>query len=386
METRLSWNVKRAILIAIAAVLCLPLVRLALDEWTPKPEVDWNGKAWNARKGLVARAHVFVSPLPAIPSLDLSRPPADPNPLDPAAPLECRFVPKPLTGTTPKFDCRLATGEVIKVKYGRTPERLGEVAATRLLAALGFGADHMSLVPKVTCVGCPPFPFQMRRVADAFFAAPLLELVTFRNQTWEFTWPSIERKMPGRAIEVPPHAGWDWNELPSIEPANGGATRAELDALRLIAMFLSHWDNKAINHRVVCEDGAGGTDPSAPCQAPLLMLQDVGATFGPTKVQHAEWAAMPIWADAGTCVVSFEKLPYHGGNFTPIQISEGGRALIADRLRQLSEAQIRTLFQSARFPDPATGVENGDVTMWVRAFQDKVRQIADRPACPPLPK
>ena len=116
----------------------------------------------------------------------------------------------------------------------------------------------------------------------------------------------------------------------------------------------------------------------------MLILQDVGATFGPTKVEHEEWAAMPIWADEGRCVVSLRQMPYHGGNFTPIQISEGGRALLADKLTQLSESQLRAMFESARFPDPSTGETPGDITAWVRTFQEKVRQIAQRPPCPSL--
>ena len=91
---------------------------------------------------------------------------------------------------------------------------------------------------------------------------------------------------------------------------------------------------------------------------------------------------MPIWADEGRCVVSLEQMPYRGGDFTPIQISEGGRALLAGKLTQLSESQLRAMFESARFPDPATGEATGDVTAWVRTFQDKVRQIAQRPPLP----
>ena len=113
------------------------------------------------------------------------------------------------------------------------------------------------------------------------------------------------------------------------------------------------------------------------------MVQDVGATFGPTKVRYEEWTATPIWADTARCVVSLENLPYKGGHFKPVQISEEGRLLLAKRLSQFSESQIRTLFETARFPDPVSG-EPGDVSGWVRAFQDKVRQISDRPACPPL--
>jgi hypothetical protein len=40
--------------------------------------------------------------------------------------VDCRYVPKPIKATTPKFDCELPNGDVIKVKYGRTPERPGE--------------------------------------------------------------------------------------------------------------------------------------------------------------------------------------------------------------------------------------------------------------------
>jgi hypothetical protein len=93
---------------------------------------------WKAREALIGRAKVFVHPDRPISSLDLSRPPNDPNPLDPGRVVDCRYVPKPIKATTPKFDCELPNGDVIKVKYGRTPERPGEAAATRLLAALGF--------------------------------------------------------------------------------------------------------------------------------------------------------------------------------------------------------------------------------------------------------
>ena len=370
---------------AAVVILSLPLVHLAVEKFRPGPVVDFESKAWHARDALITRAQVFVTPLPDIPNLDLSKPPHDSQPFDPASVLECRFVHKPLKATTPKFDCTLPNGDEIKIKYGHTPERPGEVAATRLLAALGFGADHVTMMPKVRCIGCPPLPFQMRRLAEMFFAGPLLQYVIDEDHPREFTWVAAERKMAGRAIEVGPHNGWDWIELPRVDASKGGATRAELDALRLTAIFLGHWDNKATNQRLICEVGPGGNDPLAPCAKPFLLLQDVGATFGPTKVNHDRWAAMRLWADVAQCVVSLEKLPYHGGNFTPIQISEAGRRLLADRLSQFSDAQIRTLFQSARFPEPRSGEVTGDVEMWVRTFKDKVRQIADREPCPSLP-
>jgi hypothetical protein len=146
-----------------------------------------------------------------------------------------------------------------------------------------------------------------------------------------------------------------------------------------MAIFLEHWDNKSSNQRLVCEEGPDGSDPSAPCATPLLMLQDVGSTFGPTSIDEGRWAGSPIWADAGSCLVALD----HSDHSTElIPISEAGRVLLASKLRQLSQAQIRTIFKSADFPDPKTGEANGKVAVWVKAFDAKVAQIADRPACP----
>ena len=70
-------------------------------------------------------------------------------------------------------------------------------------------------------------------------------------------------------------------------------------------------------------------------------------------------------------------MPYNGGTFEDIAISEGGRRLLGDRLRQLSAKQIETLFTAAEFED---------VPAWTAAFQDRVKQIVERPACPATAK
>ena len=44
-------------------------------------------------------------------------------------------------------------------------------------------------------------------------------------------------------------------------------------------------------------------------------------------------------------------MPYNGGTFEDVAISEGGRRLLGDRLRQLSAKQIETLFTAAGFED-----------------------------------
>ncbi len=367
------------VLATLAVILCLPLVHELWRELTPVPAVDRESPAGRARLALIARARVFVRPAPRIPGLELSSPPNDPEPFDPATLVECRYVPKATHGMSPKFFCRMPDGSEIKVKYGSTPERLGETAATRLLAALGFGADRVTLLRRLRCIGCPARPYENRKVAEAFFASWLLDLLISRDASHDFSWVSVERKLPGRAIEVGDFEGWEYSELNDVDPSQGGASRADVDALRLIAVFLGHWDSKAGNQRLLCDEGPGGGDPLAPCASPLLMLQDVGMTFGPGAVNESNWAATPIWADAGRCLVD---LPHHNAPPDVVPISEAGRLLLAGKLKQLSDAQIGTLFKSAGFPDPATGEVDGHVALWMTTFHDKVRQIADRPPCP----
>jgi hypothetical protein len=149
-------------------------------------------------------------------------------------------------------------------------------------------------------------------------------------------------------------------------------------------MFLAHWDNKASNQRLVCQapgdsEGAGGV----PCPRPFALIHDLGATFGPNKMEIERWKAAPIWADAARCIVSMRPFPYEGGTFPDAQISEAGRQLIARQLAALSERQVVALFTAARFQEFFGGTgEGADVNAWARVFRDKVRQIVDRPPCP----
>jgi hypothetical protein len=184
----------------------------------------------------------------------------------------------------------------------------------------------------------------------------------------DFRNVSVERNLDGEAIEVGNERGWAFYELGKIDPSRGGATHAEVDALRLMAIFLHHWDNKSSNQRLTCADAK-----TADCNHPLAMIQDVGSEFGPKKMQIDNWRSKPVWHDSEKCVVSMKGMPYNGGTFEDVAISEGGRRLLGDRLRQLSAHQIETLFRAA-------GLE--DVPAWTAAFQDRVRQIVERPVCP----
>jgi hypothetical protein len=49
-----------------------------------------------------------------------------------------------------------------------------------LLAALGFGADRVTLLPRLRCLGCPAHPYETRQLAERYFASWLFDLFTVR--------------------------------------------------------------------------------------------------------------------------------------------------------------------------------------------------------------
>jgi hypothetical protein len=300
--------------------------------------------------------------------------------------VKCRFAPSHANGKTPKFDCALPGSETIKVKYGaNNPEVFAEVIASRLLSALGFPTDTMYVVAAVECAGCPERPFEALQCLE-HEGATEQSCFGHVDYTRSRTFPDavVERSLPGRRIEAGKRRGWGWNELAKIDPGAGGADRAQVDALRLMAVFLAHWDNKSENQRLVClEDSTDAKDTGGSCEQPLAMVQDLGATFGPNKIDLTGWLAYPVWSDVASCTVSMRALPYSGLSFPDIQITEAGRRFLADRLRQLTRSQVRDLFRGARLERyrPKAG-DAQPVDAWVDGFMNKVADVSERPPCP----
>ena len=202
---------------------------------------------------------------------------------------------------------------------------------------------------------------------------------------------AIERKMPGEAFK--PDDGWSWKELDLVDEKAGGATRAERDALRLLAVFMQHTDTKPEQQRLLClgESKAdhAGKGPM-PCDRPFMMIQDLGVTFGrankynegkPGSVNLAEWSKTPVWQDETACVGNLPKSAT--GTLENPSISEDGRRFLADLLTQLTDQQLYDLFEAARVTlrvrDPRD-VKSGFPTIdeWVAAFKQKRSQIVDR--------
>jgi hypothetical protein len=328
------------------------------------------------RADAIARAHVWRQPRTPIADARLHAEGSAPRTLD------CTFKLSKPSGTTPKFDCVDAQGEEMRIKYGDGPEPHAEAAATRLLTALGFGADSVMLVEKLRCFGCPKAPFTMMKLVAATGTDGWYEQFQDQQTPEVFEWVALERRFPAPAIEAADGTeGWAYFELDEIDAGKGGAPRAHVDALRLLSVFLAHWDNKSENQRLVClaEQWRAGTK----CPAPFLLIQDLGSTFGPRKMDLVDWERAAIWEDRATCTISMRRLPVGGATFGTARVSNGGRLFLSTLLEQLSDAQLIDLFTGARFAqrqgrfDPDTPVSE-----WVRVFKARRSTIAQGPACP----
>jgi hypothetical protein len=346
-----------------------------------------------AREQALRRAQVWREPFVPVASARLADNPSGPNTFKTDAVVPCRFKPGGVSGSTPKFDCEMASGEEVKVKYGRdNAEVFAEVIATRLLSALGFPTDQMFVIDRIRCFGCPEDPFaNLQCLNDGSTMEQCFPDVDY-SRSRDFEYAVIERQLEGKRIQTRKDRGWTWEELPKIDAAAGGAPREQIDALRLMAVFISHWDNKSQNQRLVCVDaeakaakGKKGAKKAAAaeCRQSLALIQDLGGTFGPFKLELEGWKSTPIWADSATCRVSMHSLPYEGSTFPDITISESGRAFLAARLRQLTQKQVRDLFEGARLSSYSNQTDEArNIDNWVSAFIEKVRAITDHPGCP----
>jgi len=307
----------------------------------------------------IARAKIWAPTNVA--AMDLRTGPTGKGAVAPFAHVSCDYVDKEMSGASPKFTCAFDEKDEVKIKYGaKNQEVYGEVASSRLLWALGFGADRWYPV-SVTCHRCPEDPHRDRQPTE-------------HDVTFDIA--ALERPAAGHKIETRSDEGWSWAELDRVKDAAGGAPVEQRDALKLLAVFLQHTDSKGEQQRLVCLDG-GHTEP---CPSPFMYLHDVGLTFGkasllnrsgPSSANFDNWAKANIWADRDKCIGNLAK-SFSGSLNDPV-IHEAGRKFLADLLNDLSDAQLRDLFEVARFPQ-YSGV---GVDQWVALFKSKRAEITN---------
>jgi hypothetical protein len=285
----------------------------------------------------------------------------------PGQTVTCDYVDKKLSGNTPKFACEV-NGDELKVRYGRdNGEVYAGVAGSRLLWALGFGADALYPV-HVICRRCP---------------STLLADAPAGHDAMRFDIAAIERKLPGHDMDTREVTGWTWADLDRVDAQRGGAPGAQRDALKLLAVLIQHTDSKSEQQRLLCPDEEGHKKDLAKCPRPLMMIHDVGQTFGTGNqfnrqavgsVNLHEWKNTPVWKDASRCVGNLTQS--QTGTLVDPRISEDGRKFLANLLTQLTDRQLTDLFDVARFTmRPQPDGHATTVADWVDAFKQKRHDI-----------
>jgi hypothetical protein len=213
--------------------------------------------------------------------------------------------------------------------------------------------------------------------------------VPTRSDPVQFDAAVIERRFPGEEITAGPGRGWSWSEIDLIDEGEDGAQRSHRDALKLLAAMLQHTDNKPEQQRVVCLSPIRPTTEGAVCGEPFLLIQDLGKMFGradylnrdlAASVNLREWQAVPVWADAARCIARLD-VSVTGTLHNP-RIGEAGRAFLAGLLNQLTDSQLRALFDVAQFARRViAGQAPSSLDEWVATFKDKRRQV-DAARCP----
>jgi hypothetical protein len=286
---------------------------------------------------------------------DMRAGPQGPGAFAPDQLVRCDYVEASFEGRSPKFECAITPADRVKVKYGEdNGEVYAEVAATRLMWALGFAADRVYPV-RVECHGCPK---DRKGKAEP-------------ERTDLIDPAAIERKFAGETVDAEEGHGWTWPELDLIDESAGGAPRAHVDALKLVAAMLQHTDSKAPNQRLVI----------APDGQPYMLINDLGLTFGRANILNRNpvgsvnldgWAHTPVWAQGPGCVANIERS--YTGTLDHPRIGEEGRAMLSHLLDELTREQIEDLFDVSRLAERG----HRSVTAWADAFDRKRAEIRNR--------
>ena len=356
--------------------------------------------------------------------------------------IRCRFIePEGMTrpgGMTEKFSCDYQ-GRMLRVKYHSSreynPGIWGEVLSTRLFWALGLPADAVYPV-KIICEGCPDAPWlyiyeyfrtkfpdqvlaqavsatrRSQLAADLTRAKQYVETHRDRRSTQVIEDAQVEIQYPAATIERCRDQGWNWaeefNYVAEIDANSRRRLNIERDALALLAAFIQHADNKPEQQRLICANPSGAGDN---CSDPILMIHDLGLTFGGgwersargvlragqhrgvySSIHLDKFLAAPLWQDADRCITQVRHI--RSGTEISRRVSEEGRKFLADKLAQLvsNEQDLVDLFSAARVERRPVRVRNAQgrvyknsysTAEWMEAFKKRAQAIIDH-RCPPL--
>jgi hypothetical protein len=159
------------------------------------------------------------------------------------------FVKEDLSGTNPKIIVADQAGQKWKMKLGA--ETKPEVAASRLVWAVGYFANENYFLPQLQITGLP---------------AHLHRGQHFISSGGEVRDARLQRMDKSEEKD----GNWKWKQ----DPFTG--TR-ELNGLRTLMALINNWDLKDVNNKIVIEKTAG-------VPSEIYYVSDLGASFGPSGI------------------------------------------------------------------------------------------------------
>ncbi|HEV2426562.1 MAG TPA: hypothetical protein VGZ29_17190 [Terriglobia bacterium] len=269
------------------------------------------------------------------------------------------FVKEDLDGTNPKIVVRDEHGVKWKVKLG--VEAQPEVAATRLVWAVGYPANEDYFLPEMRVQGLPPHLHRGRNLVRP--------------------GGSLHNVRLKRYVEGEKKAGdWRWRENPFT------GTR-ELEGLRVMMALINNWDLKDENTSVYLEKRP---------REYMYMVSDLGASFGTTgrswtatmgKGNLGEYERSRFISEVTPQYVDFNMptrpallIIFKPKDFIErLQLRWIGKHIpradvdwIAGLLAQLSPAQIQDAFRAA-------GYTPEEVRMFSSVVQKRIADVSDLP-------
>lgn len=286
----------------------------------------------------------------------------------------------------------------VKVKYLRPPhpnherrynEVFTEVAATRIMWALGFPADHTYPVASATCVGCSADPFKDNLKDNK---------ASLRDAGTVFRVASVARDIPLDAIDPEDDETWSWRDVAGFY-ANGQFSRqqkVEYDAYRMALGLITYHNAIDVQNRLVCAEWKEGANDPKICARPTIFVQDLGSTFGKPKSflgqnprgVFGDWKSQTVFKSPDACELRY---PLDG----PRQPLKEAQDLLVQRLAALDRDRVKAIFRVARFDlmdqdqlkrlraSGAPDVAEAALNEWTDTFMNRVAEVRAARNCRP---
>jgi len=284
----------------------------------------------------------------------------------------------------------------LKIKYLDPPfpghntrynEVFTEVAATRFMWVLGFIADRAYSVGGAECVGCGARPFQDKQQSNK--AKP-------PDHGTVFKVVSAEREHPFDALKANGEEYWSWPNAANFYQ-NGWTQeqRVQFDAYRLALRLINYHNDVEQQNRVVCAKWKNDDDHSGVCDQPMILVQDLGSTFGKPKGsifgdnsrgRFKHWVTQTVFKSGGQCEL------LHPLDADP-RVFAAAQTLLVERLARLDRPTVESIFRVARFDQMdkeqldrlanahAPDVKAAALKEWTDAFMARIAEIKSVTGC-----